>query len=1106
MTPNPQRSRRRALLTLLGLLLPLAGLAFELRPQLGHTYVVNAVAYSPDGNYLASASDDRTIKLWEVKSGKELRSLKGSTGGILSVAYSPDGNYLAAASSDGVLTLWEIKSGTARWVITGHLGAAHAITFSPDGLLLASAGADRAARLWEVKTGKALRAFEGHTERVNAVAFSPDGKQLVSGSDDQTMRLWEVKHGVMLRAFEGHTQRVNAVAFSADGLQLATGSDDQTARLWEVFSDGTAISSLRAEAAVKAVALSPDGQGLVAGCADGNLKRWALPGGSVVYTVSAHSNWVKAVSVNAVAFSPDGTTLATGSSDQAIKQWDAATGKELRSSRNTGAVMSVAFSPNGKYLATAIGDKTIKLWEVASGTVAQTFLGHTDSIETVAFSPDGNYLATGSDDKTMRLWEVKSGKELRSFLGHTGVVQDVAFSPDGKLLASASWDNTIKLWSIKSGKEVRSLVGHTDKPWSIAFSPDGKYLASGGWDKTLRVWEVKSGKELRSLSGHSGAVLSVAFSPDGKQLASGSADQSLRLWQVSDGKELQAFWGHSSMVMSVAYSADGDYLASAGFADATARRWEVKSGKELHSFVGHSSFVLAVAYSPDGRHLASASVDGTARLWTIDGKNAMAMMSNDAGEWLIYTDEGLFDSSPAGVELVAAVEGMRGYSIDQLALKNNRPDLILKALGLGAPALLDYYYKRYLHRLKKAKIEDESKLRGSFEGLPTSTITEAKLASSGLEAQVEITLADKAGLKSYQVYVNGVALYEGFGKDLTGTQQKRQERLTLTPGENRLEVSALNTSGQESFRALAVLKGPEQLKRDLYFVGFGVSAYADPDIPDLSYAHKDAKELSEAFQQLQGYDNKLVRLYTNEQVTKASLAEAREFVKRARPQDTVVLFIAGHGLHDRDELATYYYIIHDTQLALDKEGSPQLDTATAISFEEIEGLLSGIDARQKLFLMDTCESGEREEGSAALAFTGANSRGLGARAIGIAKVTAAPKKAPKKPAKKSAARPWLLSRDRFIYQDLAKRTGAIVFSSSRGGEYSYESKKLENGLFTESLVEGLSKKAADANKDGSISTDELRRYVSRQVASLSGDLQHPTVDRDNLSLRLSFTP
>jgi WD40 repeat protein len=327
-----------------------SGILLE-RTLKGHSKWVNSVAYSPDGQTLASGSEDNTIKLWNVNTGNLLQTFEGHSKWVNSVAYSPDGQTLASGSND-----------------------------NNSSIVLASGSFDDTIKLWNVKTGKLLQTLEGNSHSVNSVAYSPDGQTLASGGSISYQELIRLK-------------------YSPD---LASGSYDQSIKLWDVKT-GKLLQTLKGDSgSVKSVAYSPDGQTLASGSYD-QTKLWDVKTGKLLQTLKGHSG-----SVKSVAYSPDGQTVASGSDDNTIKLWNVKTGKLLQTLEGHSSwVNSVAYSPDGQTVASGSRDSTIKLWNVKTGKLLQTLEGHSISVNSVAYSPDGQTLASGSGDDTIKIWRLK---------------------------------------------------------------------------------------------------------------------------------------------------------------------------------------------------------------------------------------------------------------------------------------------------------------------------------------------------------------------------------------------------------------------------------------------------------------------------------------------------------------------------------------------------------------------------------------------------------------------------------------------------------------------------------------------------------------------------
>lgn len=496
------------------------------------------IALSADGTLLAATGLNRfspvPVRLWDVKSGRQLAEYFTKAIGANSLAFSPDNKYLlCGGGQDTRIEVFALPGMQPLQRVDAHGGYVTALGFNRDGSQVASASNDGQIILWRFPEMREITRLLGHHGAINDVTFAPDEHLLVSGGGDQTIRVWSLNRPGVHSILRGHLRGVKSLVFSPKG-DLYSASLDDTIKVWSAGSSQSRDVLLQ-PSFLYSLVFSPDGRSLAA--ADYFASSAAL------FDVAERRRRDGSIGRHAgalqrVAFSPDGKFLATAAVDEEVQIWNLAENKAAFVFPKTRHLSGIAFHPFEPLLVVA-ADR-VNFWNTQTGRETKPLRdAPEDKTTRVAFSPDGNWVAFGMIDGSVALHSLKDGSSHR-FRVHSGFVSRVCFSPDSRLLASGERDNRIALYDVRQHHVINSFEAHTDQIWGLAFAPDGKTLVSTSSDGTVKFWRVADQQLALTLTHDSGAVMDVAFSPVGDLMATCGMDKTLRFWPAPSLHEIDA--------------------------------------------------------------------------------------------------------------------------------------------------------------------------------------------------------------------------------------------------------------------------------------------------------------------------------------------------------------------------------------------------------------------------------------------------------------------------------------------------------------------------------------------------------------------------------------
>jgi Tol biopolymer transport system component/uncharacterized protein YgiM (DUF1202 family) len=908
---------------LLGLVAPLNGADAPARADLatrlltGHTGEVFAVAFAPNGQILATAGGDQTIRLWEPSTGRDISVLRGHMGTIRALAFSPDSRLLASGSADTTIRLWDVTSGKELKSLTSRFGGIHAVVFSPDGDTLASGGSDGTVRLWDWATGKELKSMRSRFGIIFSITFSPDGRTMATGSSDHLVHLWDLATGQEKSAMAGHEGHIHAVTFSPDGRFVASGSEDRAVRLWDV---------------------------------DTGKERAVFTG---------HTG-----EINALAFARDGRTLVSADSAGVIKVWDVATGNERASlSGHAGPVWSLAISPDGSLVATGGRDRIVRMQPPASPVLSATMAEKIKKRgNEVGQAPSPPPLPEA--DLSIRPLEAKAGSTITLALtvknkgkGPLYQFQAKIKSADplldgqlfylGKIEGGQKSEDTVMIkvpqdrvdGELPLRLEFEEYNGFTPDPVKAVIALKG--LPRPRFAYTYQIIDDGSGKSVGNGDGRIQKGEAVDLLLTVKNVGSVAAQQTVAEITSSPTQGLRITEGAIDFGVLKPQEAKTARVNVFIAKELTATQIPLKlfiREKSLNVILDEP-LTLALDQRPPPQIIVTNKMVAVAQ-------QSVKIHSGAGPETTVIAS--------AGKDQPLAVTGELGDWYRVQISENETgwvPKDELKEAAMSAKG-----------EMPIPSVTAPPVVKVFQNAPPVIALASPSNAQQLTADRVQLigAAASERGIARVEIRVNGqvISRRDARGVTVRPTEEKTanlqfSERIPLREGKNEIVVVAIDQENLSSTHTVSVTRVID--KGTIWAVVIGISKYKG--VRALQYADKDGQAFYDYLVDQVGVPKQNATLLLNEQATLVNLKRTlgTELKRKAGEKDTVIIYYAGHGAPESEASASdddgleKYIVPYDAD--------PNDLYTTGLPMREVETIFQRLAPERVIFITDSCYSG-----------------------------------------------------------------------------------------------------------------------------------------------------
>ncbi len=1035
--------------------------------QKGHELAVLAVAISPDSNYVATGSRDKSAKLWELSTGREVRSFLGHQASVNSLDFSHDGKFLITGGNDKTIKIWEVKTGKEifssllddnGWYNKEYGNGQELINdvvFDPDGKFFVTLG--QMVHVWEFPSGKKIKSWvvaQGN-RGAESLAISPNGEWLAVGTD-ATVDAYRTKdfekvHTFKPLAFDFCGGCFTDMNFSPDSRWLvkatrnevvtynlqdgklikhySKGIDDVTSS--DVSSDGQKILT-STEKLVTVYSVTKGDSMTIDPRLEGEITQAQFRSNNRDVLIACDNNTVLIFDLSTGRKKGELTGFLNHRDKGGLmydpnSYWDSYIARYVRYKNN------LLLSRDGKSLLKGKFGNKVKNWDIATGKTNMEFVGHEKAALCYQYSRDGKKLLTGGGDGMLILWNAERGDTLLKIKSYDQPIFDVHFSSDETQIISSSWDGSLKIHDAATGKRLHYFELKEGSAYLSQFSKNDLYVFTatlGENPDKLQMREIDSKKIVRSFEGHTDMVSSMQLSQDGKRLLSASWDGSIRLWDIATGLAERKFTGHKGAVHIALMNGPENGIYSAG-ADRNIRYWDIASGKVQKTFEGHLAEVTSLILTADEKMLISHSLDGVTKFWDLTtGKEFFEHIHFGEKEWMVKNPEGYFNGTQDARQYIHFVDGMKTYGVDQFFDEFYRPDLLPKIF-------------------KSRGNDDYKGIQGKLNSSPPPGVKVATVpGTDGTQTEVLIRITDTgSGIDNIKLFHNGKSIpIDKINLRLPtrkGESTTYRHVVNLVGGTNTITASASNKDKIESdIQSVEVFSEHAGKTSVCYVLSVGINLYKNPKMV-LNYAKPDAESFGKVLDEKGSlFKNiELHNLYDAEASKVNILKKLEELSAKIHQEDVFIFYYAGHG----SMVDNQFFFIPSESSRLYDLMSLQKD---AIEASVLQEKLKSIKALKQLIIMDACQSGASVE---MLATRGA-------------------------------------AEEKAIAQ-LSRSAGIHVMASAGSEQFATEFAELGHGLFTYLLIKALQGDADGAPKDGKVTIYELKSYLDDQVPEMTQKLK-----------------